>query len=134
MCDRLRHARETWNPNSKILAAVSQQFPALESLELYRPRLLGSTPPPFLTGQAPHLRQLKFRGSIPDFYRILPHTKSLVDLTLGLGIITSSPLEIQLLAHLQGLSSLRRLEVEILDGFMRTPLRLARGEKPFSLL
>ena len=111
---------QTWDPNSKMLAAVSQPFPALESLELYCPRRLGSTPPPFLAGQAPHLRHLKFLGIIADLYRILPYTKSLVDLTLGLHIITFSPLETQLLAHLQDVSSLRRLKVEM-DGPLNAP-------------
>ena len=116
---------ETWNPNSKVLAAVSQPFPALESLELYCPHRLGSTPPPFLAGQAPHLRHLKFLGGINDFYLILPYTTSLVDLTFVLRTATFSD-ETQLLARLQGISSLRRLELEMVDSLNDT--RRERGE------
>ena len=116
---------ETWNPNSKVLAAVSQPFPALESLELYCPHRLGSTPPPFLAGQAPQLRHLKFFGGINDFYLILPYTTSLVDLTFVLHTATFSD-ETQLLAHLQGITSLRRLELEMVDSLNDT--RRERGE------
>ena len=110
--------------SSKLLAAMDQSFPALESLEIY---CLGSKPPPFLTGQVPRLRRLKYEGFITDFYRILPYTTSLVDLSFGLHMFTSWPLETHLLVHLQGLSSLRRLEVEMKYTPRDTPPR-KRGE------
>ena len=123
---------ETWDPKPKVLAAVSQTFPALERLELYCPRTFGPTPPPFLTGQAPHLRHLTFLGGVTDFYRILPYTASLVDLTFGLRIFTHSPLETQLLAHLRGMSSLRCLEVQM--SMLDCPPKAAPDEREEVLL
>ena len=99
---------------SKLLAAMNQPFPALESLELHCSHSLELlSPPPFLTAPTPHLRSLKFIGHTDGLYRVLPYTTSLVDLTLGLHTtIFFSPSDTQLLFHLQGLSSLRRLKVK----------------------
>jgi len=99
-------------PSSKLLVAMNQPFPALESLELHCPYSLKLySPPPFLTAQTPHLRSLKFFGHVDELRRVLPYTTSLLDLTLGLHTAIISPSDAQLLVRLQSLSSLRRLEV-----------------------
>jgi len=104
---------------SKLLAAMNQPFPALESLELHCSHSLElQSPPPFLTAQTPHLRSLKFIGHVDELYRVLPYTTSLVDLTLGFHTVVFSPRDTQLLFHLQALSSLRRLKVEAWHGQM----------------
>lgn len=91
---------------------MNQPFPALESLELHCSHSIGlQSPPPFLTAQS-HLRSLKFVGPINEFYRLLPYTTSLVDLTLHLHTFFFSPGDTPLFFHLQGLSSLRRLRVK----------------------
>ena len=101
---------------SKLLAAMNQPFPALESLELRYPYSLEvHSPPPFLTAQTPHLRSLSFTGYSAELYRILPYTTSLVDLTVNLLPATFSPHDTQILVHLQGLSSLRHLKVKTWD-------------------
>jgi len=100
--------------SSKLLAAMNQPFPALEGLELrcsYFRDL--HSPPPFLTAQTPHLRSLGFTGRITELYRILPYTTSLVDLTVSFLPTTFSPHHTQILVHLQGLSSLRHLKVNM---------------------
>ena len=100
---------------SKLLAAMDQPFPALESLELrcsYSREL--HSPPPFLSAQTPHLRSLSFSGRISELYRVLPYTTSLVDLTVSFSA-TLSPHHAQILVHLQGLSSLRHLKVTTWD-------------------
>ena len=100
---------------SKLLEAMNQPFPSLESLELHRPGFLVShSPPPFLTAQTTHLQSLKFVGNVTELSRVLPYTSSLVDLTFRFSrySIIFSPHDTQLLVHLQGLSSLRRLKVE----------------------
>ena len=108
-----RQSKHLW----KLLAAMDQPFPALEILEL---RCWGSlerySPPPFLSAKVPHLRSLQFIGHVPQLCHILPYATSLVDLTLGLHTTIFSPRDTQLLVHLQGLSSLRRLKVEAWDG------------------
>jgi len=68
--------------------------------------------------QTPHLRSLKFVGDVTELSQILPYTTSLVDLTLSLHTIIFSPHDTQLLVHLQGLSSLRRLKVDTWDADM----------------
>ena len=98
---------------SKLLEAMNQPFPALESLELRYPYPLEvHSPPPFLTAQTPHLRSFRFIGRITELYRILPYTTSLVDLTMNILPATFLPPGTQILAHLQGLSFLRHLNVE----------------------
>jgi hypothetical protein len=56
------------NHSSKLLAAMSQPFPSLKSLELNRSSvdLEIPSPPPFLTVQTPHLRSLIFVGKVTD--------------------------------------------------------------------
>jgi len=98
---------------SKLVAAMNQPFPALESLELHCSHSLElHSTLPFLAAQTPHLRSLKFIGYVDGFYRLLPYTTSLVDLTLCLHAIIVTLSDTQLLFHLQGLSSLRRLKVK----------------------
>jgi hypothetical protein len=101
----------------ELLAAMNQHFPALESLELH---CSGSLQlyftPPFLTAQVPNL---KFSGHVTDLCRILPYTTSLVDLTLDVPIRDFLPRDNQLLVHLKGVASLRRLRVEALDVYLR---------------
>jgi len=108
-----RQSKHLW----KLLAAMDQPFPALESLEL---RCWGSlecySPPLFLSVKVPHLRSLEFIGHVPQLCHVLPYVTSLVDLTLGLHTTIFSLCNTQLLVHLQGLSSLRCLKVEAWDG------------------
>ena len=116
---------------SKLLAAMDQPFPALESLELHCSHSTElHSPPPFLTVPTPHLRSLKFIGHVDELYRLLPYTTSLVDLTLSLHTLIISLGDTQLLFHLQGLSSLRRLKVK--TGFGEVPDDL--GERKDVLL
>jgi hypothetical protein len=101
------------------LALMNQYFPALESLEF---KCLGDVErtlrhsPPFLTVEPPQLRRLKFTGNISAFlHQILSRTTCLVELTLCLDIDRFSSFRTQLTAKLQGLSFLRRLNLEIWD-------------------
>jgi len=104
---------------SKLLAAMNQPFPALTSLELHCPCFEKlPSPPPFLTAQTPHLRSLKFIGDVTEFFRVLPYTTSLADLTVCLNSSFFSLLDTQLLVRLQGLSSLRHLKVETWEADM----------------
>jgi len=108
-----RQSKHLW----KLLAAMDQPFPALESLELC---CWGSlehySPPPFLSAKVLHLQSLEFISHVPQLCHVLPYATSLVDLTLGLHTTIFSPRDTQLLVHLQGLSSLHRLKVEAWDG------------------
>jgi hypothetical protein len=52
-------------------------------------------------------------GCIFDLYLILQYNTSLVDLSFGLHMVTALPLVVDLLVRLQGMSSLRRLEVNM---------------------
>ena len=100
----------------KLLAAMNQHFPALESLELdCSGSLEPYFTPHFLAVQVPNLRNFKFIGHITDLCRILPCATSLVNLTLGVRINNLWPRDTQLLVHLEGLASLRRLRVEAWD-------------------
>jgi len=106
----------------KLLAAMNQPFPALKSLELNWPGFVElQTPPPFVMGQTSHLQSLNFIGSVTQLSRILPYTTSLVDLTLSLRTMFVSTDDTQLLVHLQGLSSLRRLKVDMWHAEMLGP-------------
>ena len=105
--------------SSKLLAAMNQPFPALTSLELHCPCFEQlPSPPPFLTAQTPHLRSLKFTGDVTEFFRVLPYTTSLADLTVCLNSSIFRSLDTQLLVRLQGLSSLRHLKVETWEADM----------------
>jgi hypothetical protein len=114
---------------SKLLAAMNQPFPALESLELHYTHISelanSLSSPPFLTAPTPHLRRLKFTGSLSMLLcNILSCTTSLVDLTLSLYHVVDSSLEIQLLAHLQDMAFLCRLDLEMTTViFAEPPLR-----------
>ena len=110
----------------KLLAAMDQHFPALESLELHCWGSQLFSQPPFLTARTPHLRSLKFIGHVTELCQVLPYTTSLVELTLGLHTIIFSTHDTQLLVHLQGLPSLRHLKVEAWDADM--PDDLGRRE------
>jgi hypothetical protein len=102
--------------SKKLLAAMNQPFPALESLELFCPSIQSNVSPPFLTVPTPHLRRLEFTfisNTSTFLSSLLSCTKSLVDLTLRLYSLVFSSLETQLLAHLQDMSFLSRLELEI---------------------
>ena len=104
---------------SKLLAAMNQHFPALESLELHCSGFLQLYfTPAFLTAQVPNLRNLKFIGNVTNLCRILPYAISLVDLTLGVPIREFLPRDNQLLVHLKYVASLRRLTVEALDVYL----------------
>ena len=107
---------------------MNQPFPALESLELHciNNSKLGNSPP-FLTAPTPHLRRLQFIGSPSKLlFNILSHTTSIVDLTLSLGSVIGSSFEFQLLAHLQDMSFLHHLELNMSApgaSFLKPPLR-----------
>jgi len=102
----------------KLLAAMNQPFPALDSLELHCLRTQDlDLPPPFLTVQPPHLRRLKLTGATSAFsYHILSSTTSLVDITLRLVRTNISLFETHLLLRLQGMPLLRRLKLELRGG------------------
>jgi hypothetical protein len=91
--------------SKKLLAAMNQPSPTLESLELHCLDIpkLGDSPslPPFLIAPTLHLRHLKFSGSPSTLLcNILSCTTSVIDLTLSLSDVINSSLKIQLLAHL----------------------------------
>jgi len=99
---------------------MDQPFTALESLELYcNGSGLSNFQPSFLSAQTP-LRRLKFTGLTSTLLsQILPHTTSVVDLTLSLDRIffrvDSDSLYTPLLGHLQDMPFLRRLELNMRD-------------------
>jgi len=99
----------------ELLPAINQPFPSLDSLELNCVGLHEQNiPPPFLTVQPPHLRRLKLTNDASELScRILSCTTSLVDLTLSLDRIFNSPVETQLLSHLQDMPLLRRVKLKL---------------------
>jgi F-box-like len=117
-----------WNMtilNMKLLAAVNQPFPALESLELDCKGIQSMRslyPPPFLSAQTPHLRRLKFIGNTSTLLSdILSRTTSLVDLTLCITRVFFKPSGTQLLVYLQDMPFLRPLELEMWSNHRLTP-------------
>ena len=103
-----------------LLAAMNQPFPSLDSLELHcLPTLDLNSPPPFLTVQPLHLRRLNLTLSSDasaSSCHFLSCTTSLVDLTLCLDTLFLSSFETQLLSHIQGMTLLRRLRLNIWGG------------------
>ena len=101
--------------SKELFAAMSQPFPTLDSLELDCLQTLDQNIPlPFLTVQPPRLRRLKLTSDASTFScHILSCTRSLVDLTLHIDTIFSSPFETQLISHLQDMPLLRRLKLKM---------------------
>ena len=109
---------EMWiTTRDELFACMNQRFPALESLEFHcigtiEPRLRIS--PPFLATEPPRLRRLKYTSEISIFIsQVLLRTRSVVELTLCLDTDRFSLLRTRLVAHLQGLSLLHSLNLEI---------------------
>jgi hypothetical protein len=102
----------------KLLRALSHPFPELESL------LIGSSldhdyelilPAAFLSGSAPRLRRLTLRDVAPIFLPpLLSFTTDLIELSLTLRISRNALPEASLIANLQRLSCLRRLELRLM--------------------
>jgi hypothetical protein len=104
----------------EISAVMDQPFPSLDSLELHcLPTLDLNFPPPFLTVNPPYLRRLKLTGdaSTSSCHILSCTVISLIDLTLHLDRLFFSPVETQLLSHLQGMPLLSRLHLTIRELF-----------------
>ena len=119
----------------ELLPALNQPFPSLDSLDFNCAGLHDrDIPPPFLTVQPPHLRRLKLANDASEFScHILSCATSLVDLTLSLDRIFNSPVETQLLSHLQDMPLLRRLKLELWGPLLPsdiTPIRLHSPTRP----
>ncbi|KAI0288670.1 hypothetical protein BC826DRAFT_1107525 [Russula brevipes] len=118
-CDRIRgikfHGRN--RDFNKFLKETRRPFLSLESLDLRKTASDDiSLPATFLGGSVPHLRRLSLHGisaalSLPSF--LSTSATTLIDLDLGFGTIYHSSEATSLLACLQGLLRLCRLELKI---------------------
>ncbi|KAH8994609.1 hypothetical protein EDB92DRAFT_295329 [Lactarius akahatsu] len=103
---------------ARLLKALGHPFPKLESLEIRFPyshpeSILSTT---FLSGSAPSLRRLTLRGVVPECLSpLLSSATGLVELTLTLSINYGALPEASLIANLQRVSCLRRLELKVIN-------------------
>lgn len=100
------------NTITKVLDCA---FPTLGTLELHNTSAPGFFfPPTFLMTSTKSLRRLKIPGAIlTSLPPLLSATTALVDLTLAIDTIFSSPQGVSLPALLQNLSRLRHLDVSV---------------------
>ena len=101
---------------AEIYKALNRPFPDLESLEICSNYGRSSVmiPATFLLGSAPCLRRLKLQQVDPRCLSPLLSTVSgLVELSLSIGIPPDTLPEESLIADLQRMSCLRRLELEL---------------------
>ncbi|KAH9174398.1 hypothetical protein EDB89DRAFT_2067697 [Lactarius sanguifluus] len=104
---------------ARLLKALRYPFPKLERLEICFPY---SHPKPilptmFLSGSAPSLRRLTLRGVMPICLSpLLSSATGLVELSLTLRIAYGGLPEASLIANLQCMSCLRRLELKAING------------------
>ncbi len=126
---------------AKLLKALSHPFPELESLEIHRTCtfLLDRElvlPATFLSGSAPSLRRLTLREVAPRCLSpLLSSATGLVELSLTLWTIYSSPPEASLLTNLQCMSCLRQIWNIDPDISTATPThRLSLAQVPLSKL
>ncbi|KAH8984179.1 hypothetical protein EDB86DRAFT_161094 [Lactarius hatsudake] len=104
---------------ARLLKALRHPFPKLERLEICFPY---SHPKPilpttFLSGSAPSLRLLTLRRVVPICLSpILSSATGLVELALTLRIMYGALPEASLIANLQRMSCLRRLELKTIPG------------------
>ena len=105
----------------KFFKATKHRFPELKSLDLRnqltrKPEL--TLPATFLKGSAPHLRHLILHFiSFTSMSQLLSSPTALIELSLGINISYGPFPTTSLLAHLQCMRSLRRLELRT----QRTP-------------
>ena len=115
--------RRRYTEMAKLLKALSHPFPELESLEIcsnddtypacYRDHRL-ILPATFLSGSAPCLRQLTLREVVPGCLSpLLSSATGLVELALTLRVAYAAFPEASLIANLQRMSCLRRLELNL---------------------
>ena len=104
----------------RVLQALSHSFPELESLTLDLCSIYAYVPPKqvsptvFLSGSTPCLRQLTLRVVVSEaLSALLSSTMRLEELVLTLRVVRGSLPEASLIANLQCLSCLRRLELEL---------------------
>ncbi len=117
--------RRPYTDMAKLLKALSHPFqvPGLESLEICPLNEIGPTycpdyelilPATFLSGSAPCLRQLTLREVVPRCLSpLLSSATGLVELALTLRVEYSALPEASLIANLQRMSCLRRLELNL---------------------
>ncbi|KAI9446104.1 hypothetical protein H4582DRAFT_1903493 [Lactarius indigo] len=114
--------RRSYKDMAKLLKALSHPFPRLESLEICPPNKTYSCchdhelvlPDTFLSGSAPCLRQLTLREVVPRCLSpLLSSTTGLAELTLTLRVAYPALPEASLIANLQRMSHLRRLELNL---------------------
>jgi hypothetical protein len=94
---------------------LNTPFPNLESLDFYSFLDSGLVlPATFLSGSASCLRQLKLHGVVPSCLSpLLSSATGLVELTLALRLKFDEPPDTSLLANLQRMSFLCRLDLEL---------------------
>ncbi|KAH8984180.1 hypothetical protein EDB86DRAFT_161114 [Lactarius hatsudake] len=102
----------------KLLKALGHPFPKLERLEIcLSHRLEPILPTTFLSGSAPSLRRLTLRGVVLECLSpLLSSATGLVELSLTLKIAYGALPEALLIANLQRMSCLRRLELKAING------------------
>ncbi|KAH9014830.1 hypothetical protein EDB84DRAFT_1528135 [Lactarius hengduanensis] len=102
----------------KFLKALGHPFPKLERLEIsLSHRLEPILPTTFLSGSAPSLRRLTLRGVVLECLPpLLSSATGLVELSLTLRIAYGALPEASLIANLQRMSCLRRLELKAISG------------------
>ncbi|KAH9039817.1 hypothetical protein EDB85DRAFT_1927916 [Lactarius pseudohatsudake] len=105
---------------AKLLKALGRPFPKLERLEISPPYIhhVLVLPTTFLSGSAPSLRRLTLRGVfVPECLSLLLSSATgLVELSLTLVIAYGALPEASLIANLQRMSCLRRLELKAITG------------------
>ncbi|KAI9467335.1 hypothetical protein BJY52DRAFT_63336 [Lactarius psammicola] len=112
---------------ARLFKALSHPFPELESLEIccrpYIPYDELILPATFLSGSASSLRRLTLRDVVPECLPpLLSSATGLVELALTLRVRYSMVPEASLIANLQRMSCLRRLELKLSHGgFNTTP-------------
>ncbi|KAH9066305.1 hypothetical protein EDB87DRAFT_1679050 [Lactarius vividus] len=125
-CGRVRGIalRRPYKDMAKLLRALSRPFPRLESLEICPPNKSYSRshdhdhelilPTTFLSGSAPCLRQLTLREVVPRCLSpLLSSATGLAELTLTLRVAYTALPDASLIANLQRMSHLRRLELSL---------------------
>ncbi|KAH9002459.1 hypothetical protein EDB86DRAFT_2900154, partial [Lactarius hatsudake] len=118
-CVRRITLRRPYMDMAKLFKALSYPFPQLESFEIcpiydpdYERELI--LPAELLSGSAPTLRRLKLQGVVPECLSpLLASSSGLVELSLTINTVYSSPPEASLPRNLQSMSCPRRLELDL---------------------
>ena len=117
----------------KVYRAMNHPFPTLETFELFDPRVPAfEVPTTIFKGSALSLRRLSLQNVMfASVSQLLSSTTGLVELNIYTDTILCLSLAASLLAHLQGMPCLRRLQLWVLDRSSPIPVFNMRAQTLF---